>query len=93
MKINYPVKKKETYPVKEKETYPVKEKETYGDLIKFDDGAIGLVLHYDKIVLLKYSCDDDWFKLETGSGYINDIKEGKYKIIAKANKWEINILK
>ncbi len=34
-----------------------------GDLIKFDDGAIGLVLIEEEIALLKFTSGVDWFKL------------------------------
>ena len=56
-----------------------------GDLIKFDDGAIGLVLSGGEIALLQFPIDEDWFKLA------DVLKEGNYKIIAKAEDWEINI--
>ena len=77
MKINY----------KEQEHKEIAE---VGDLIKFDDGVIVLVLRYGEIVLFKSSDRDDWFVLANDSK--EDFKAGKYKIIAKAKDWEINIL-
>jgi len=80
MKINYPDKAGEN-----KETYP-------GDLIKFGDGTIGLVLVGEKFISLKFSNGADWFDDLTGT-YGFEFKEGKYKIIARAKDWEINVLK
>ncbi len=66
-----------------------KEVAEVGDLIKFDDGAIGLVLIDEEIALLKFSDGSDWFKLANISK--EDFKEGEYEIIAKAEDWEINV--
>jgi len=66
-----------------------KEVAEVGDLIKFDDGAIGLVLIDEEIALLKFSDGSDWFKLANVSK--EDFKEGEYEIIAKAEDWEINV--
>jgi len=66
-----------------------KEVAEVGDLIKFDDGAIGLVLIDGEIALLKFSDGSDWFKLANVSK--EDFKEGEYEIIAKAEDWEINV--
>ena len=60
-----------------------------GDLIKLDNGAIGLVLKDGEIALLKFASGNDWFKL--AESYKEVFKKGKYKIIAKAKYWEINI--
>jgi len=60
-----------------------------GDLIKFDDGGIGLVLRRGEIALLKFAVGSGWFTLATG--YKENLKEGNYKIIAKAEDWEINV--
>jgi len=43
-----------------------KEVAEVGDLIKFDDGAIGLVLSGGEIALLKFSDGSGWFTLATG---------------------------
>ena len=72
MKINYKDNKNKEIPEP-------------GDLIKFDDGAIGLGLIDEEIALLKFSDGSDWFKLA------NISKEGEYEIIAKAEDWEINV--
>ena len=74
---------------KMKINYKDQENKEVGDLIKFDDGAIGLVLIDEEIALLKFSTGTDWFAL--ANGYKEDFKEGRYKIIAKAKDWEINI--
>ena len=66
-----------------------KEVARVGDLIKLDNGAIGLVLRGGEIALLKYSNGNGWFKL--AESYKEVFKKGKYKIIAKAKDWEINI--
>ena len=76
MKINYKKNKN-------------KEVARVGDLIKLDNGVIGLVLIDEEIALLKFSTGTDWFAL--ANGYKEDFKEGRYKIIAKAKDWEINI--
>jgi len=60
-----------------------------GDLIKFDDGAIGLVLSGGEIALLQFPIDEDWFKL--ADVLKEEFEEGNYKIIAKAEDWEINV--
>ena len=60
-----------------------------GDLIKFDDEGIGLVLIDEEIALLKFTSGIDWFEL--ANGYKKYFKKGKYEIIAKAKDWEINI--
>ena len=60
-----------------------------GDLIKFDDEGIGLVLIDEEIALLKFDSGIDWFKL--ADVLKEEFEEGKYKIIAKAEDWEINI--
>ena len=60
-----------------------------GDLIKFDDRTIGLVLIDEEIALLKYSIGEDWFAL--GDAYKEDFKKGEYEIIARAKDWEINV--
>ena len=66
-----------------------KEVARVGDLIKFDDGAIGLVLKDGEIALLKFTTGKDGFVLAIG--YEEYLKEGEYKIIAKAKDWEINV--
>ncbi len=66
-----------------------KEVARVGDLIKFDDGAIGLVLKDGEIALLKFTTGKDGFSLAVG--YKEYLKEGEYKIIAKAKDWEINV--
>ena len=66
-----------------------KEVAEVGDLIKFDDRTIGLVLIDEEIALLKYSIGEDRFKLAVG--YKDEFKRGNYKIIAKAEDWEINV--
>ena len=76
MKINYKKNKN-------------KEVARVGDLIKFDDGDIGLVLIDEEIVLLKFSDGNGWFEL--ANGYKDEFKRGNYKIIGKSKDWEINI--
>ena len=66
-----------------------KEVARVGDLIKLDNGVIGLVLIDEEIALLKYSIGEDWFAL--GDAYKEDFKKGEYEIIAKAKDWEINV--
>ena len=66
-----------------------KEVARVGDLIKLDNGVIGLVLIDEEIALLKFSDGSDWFKLANISK--EDFKEGEYEIIAKAEDWEINV--
>ena len=66
-----------------------KEVAEVGDLIKFDGEGIGLVLIDGEIALLKFSDGIDWFKL--ANVLKEDLKEGNYKIIARAKDWEINI--
>ena len=61
-----------------------------GDLIKFEDEVIALVLNYNEIVLINYTGGDSWFKLSK-DGYKDDFNNGDYKVIAKAGEWEINI--
>ena len=76
MKINY----------KDQENKEIAEP---GDLIKFDDGVIGLVLRGGEIALLQFSIDEDWFKL--ADVLKEEFEEGNYKIIGKSKDWEINI--
>jgi len=66
-----------------------KEVARVGDLIKFDDGTIGLVLSEGEIALLQFPMDEDWFKL--ADVLKEEFEEGNYKIIAKVKDWEINI--
>ena len=66
-----------------------KEVAEVGDLIKLDNGAIGLVLSGGEIALLKFPNGKDWFEL--ANVYKEYFKRGNYKIIAKAKDWEINI--
>jgi len=66
-----------------------KEVAEVGDLIKFDDGTIGLVLSEGEIALLQFSNGEGWFKL--AMGYKQHFKNGEYKIIARAKDWEINV--
>ena len=66
-----------------------KEVARVGDLIKLDNGVIGLVLIDEEIALLKFTSGIDWFEL--ANGYKKYFKKGKYEIIAKAKDWEINI--
>ncbi len=66
-----------------------KEVARVGDLIKLDDGVIGLVLIEEEIALLKFPSGIDWFGL--ANGYKEYFKKGKYEIIAKVKDWEINI--
>jgi len=71
---------------------PMEEAET-GDIIEFSDGVIGLVLEDDEVALLKYSDGNDWFRLLLKEGhYYGCLEEGNYKILAKANKWQITRL-
>ena len=69
--------------------YKDQENKEVGDLIKFDDGAIGLVLIDEEIALLKFSTGNDWFCL--ADALKEEIDEGEYKIIARAKDWEINV--
>jgi len=66
-----------------------KEVARVGDLIKLDNGVIGLVLIDEEIALLKFTSGIDWFEL--ANVYKKYFKKGKYEIIAKAKDWEINI--
>ncbi len=60
-----------------------------GDLIKFNDsGIIGITLQNNEIALLKHGGGLDFMMLAVG--YKDDFEQGKYKIIARANEWEIN---
>jgi len=62
------------------------EKAKVGDLIKFNNGIIGLVLKDNEIILLKYSNDlvDDWMEY----GLKKEFKERKYTILAKKDEWD-----
>lgn len=61
-----------------------------GDLISFEDGTIALLLKRDKMVLIKYSFGGDWFDVSK-SGYEKDMNQGKYKILARKEDWNIVI--
>ena len=70
-----------------------------GDLIKFDDGVVGLITYRMNCefktregfacLLLKHANGDNWRDLAIG--YIKEIDKGNYTIIAKSDNWEINI--
>ncbi len=61
-----------------------------GDLIRFEDETIAMVLKKNRMVLLKYSFGGDWFDLSR-HGYEKDMNKGKYKIIARREDWDIVI--
>ena len=66
-----------------------KEVARVGDLIKLDNGIIGLVLKDGEIALLKFFDGVDGFALAVG--YKENFENGEYNIIAKAEDWEINV--
>jgi len=72
-----------------------------GDIVKFNDGIIGLIVNGDGCeyktkegygcVLLKYSAGNDCFNM--AGIYINDLNKKRYTLLAHADEWEINIKK
>ncbi len=62
-----------------------------GNIIEYDDGVIGIIIRDNHVepenvqnkktlLLLRYSCGDDWFSLD-GGGYLDDFKQGKFKVL------------
>ena len=70
----------------------INEKAEVGDLIKFEDGAIGIFVKDQGIFLLKDLKENNKFKLAYNI-FLSELCRGSYKIIAKANEWEINVLR
>lgn len=56
-----------------------KSNEEKGTIIKFDDGATGLVIEDNRIVLLKFSGGSDWYIL--ASDHQKDYEKGEYKVM------------
>lgn len=60
-----------------------------GDIVKFNDDVIAIVTDSNKVFLLKFPSERDWFDLE-GGAYNDKLKEGKFKVLAKADEWKIS---
>lgn len=66
-----------------------------GDLIQFEDSAICLVTEENTLVLLhNYKSETCCIVLSTGSLYVSkEFNNREYIILAKADEWEINMMK
>jgi len=59
-----------------------------GDIIQFKDTKATAIVGQNCIFLLKYSNGQDWMVVAEGD-YLNNFKEGGYKILAKSSEWKI----